>query len=156
MLFALPLLLFFASDTPHFNGKNLDGWEVIGDGQWTAMADGTLLAQRTADVRKLLAPGAKFTTKADYEGWENTQSWLYTRRNDFGDFDLHVEFWTRTSGNSGISIRDSSRARWGVATPPDYKRTPSKIGYEIQITTVIPTPIPPAASTASLTPRPAQ
>ena len=93
--FALPLLLFFAAaDKPLFNGKNLDGWEVIGDGQWTVMADGTLLAQRTGDVRKLLAPGATFTTKAEYEAWENTQSWLYTKREDFGEFDLHVEFWT--------------------------------------------------------------
>ena len=29
-----------------FNGKNLDGWEVIGDGVWTVMRDGTLLGQR--------------------------------------------------------------------------------------------------------------
>src|SRR5262249_18068321 len=86
MLLALPLLFFFAADKPMFNGKNLDGWEVIGDGQWTVMADGTLLAQRTADVRKMLAPGAKFTAKAEYEAWENTQSWLYTKRSDFGEF----------------------------------------------------------------------
>ena len=142
MLHALPLLFFFAPDQPLFNGKNLDGWEIVGDGQWTVMSDGTLLAQRTADLRKLLAPGAKFTTKTDYEAWENTQSWLYTKRGDFGEFDLHVEFWTRTNGNSGISIRDSSRAKCGVATPPDYKCTPSKIGYEIQINNRYPDPHP--------------
>ena len=133
MLLTLPLLFALASDAPLFNGKNLDGWEIIGDGQWTVMADGTLLAQRTADVRKLLEPGATFTTKQDYGAWENNQSWLYTKRNDFAEFDLHVEFWTRTNGNSGISIRDSSRAKYGITSPPDYKRTPSKIGYEIQI-----------------------
>ncbi len=60
MLLTIPLLLALAADTPLFNGKNLDGWEVVGDGQWTVMRDGTLLGQRTADVRKLLAPGARF------------------------------------------------------------------------------------------------
>ena len=70
------------------------------------------------------------------------QSWLYTKRNDFAEYDLHVEFWTRTNGNSGISIRDSSRAKYGITTPPDYKRTPSKIGYEIQINNRYPDPHP--------------
>ena len=142
MLLTLPLLFALASDAPLFNGKNHDGWEITGDGQWTVMADGTLLAQRTADVRKLLEPGAKFTTKQDYGAWENNQSWLYTKRNDFAEFDLHVEFWTRTNGNSGISIRDSSRAKYGITSPPDYKRTPSKIGYEIQINNRYPDPHP--------------
>ena len=142
MLLTLPLLFALASDAPLFNGKNLDGWEITGDGQWTVMADGTLLAQRTADVRKLLEPGATFTTKQDYGAWENNQSWLYTKRNDFAEFDLHVEFWTRANGNSGISIRDPSRAKYGVTTPPDYKRTPSKLGYEIQINNRYPDPHP--------------
>ena len=127
---------------PLFNGRNLDGWESIGDGQWTVMAGGTLLGQRSADVRKMLAPGAVFTTRKEYEQWENTQAWLYTTRNDFGEFDLHVEFWTRTAGNSGISIRDTSRAKYGVATPPDFTRTPAKIGYEIQINNRYPDPHP--------------
>ena len=142
MLLTLPLLFALAAETPLFNGKNLDGWEVIGDGQWTVMANGALLAQRTADVRKLLVPGARFTTKQEYEAWENSQSWLYTKRDDFAEFDLHVEFWTRTNGNSGISIRDTSRAKYGITTPPDYKKTPSKIGYEIQINNRYPDPHP--------------
>ena len=103
-------LLLAADAKPLFNGKNLDGWEVIGDGQWTVMADGTLLAQRTPDLRKMLIPGGAFTTPQQFNGWVNQQSWLYTRRNDFAEFDLHVEFWTKTAGNSGISIRDTSRA----------------------------------------------
>ena len=148
MMRALPLLLIAfslaapAADRLLFNGKNLDGWESIGDGQWTVMRDGTLLGQRIADVRKLLIPGATFDTKKEFESWENTQAWLYTQRNDFGDFDLHVEFWTRTQGNSGISIRDTSRAKYGVATPPDFTRTPAKIGYEIQINNRYPDPHP--------------
>ena len=47
---------------PLFNGKNLDGWEIIGDGLWTVLSNGTLVGQRTADLRKMMAPGAAFTT----------------------------------------------------------------------------------------------
>jgi hypothetical protein len=39
----------------------------------------------------------------------------------------------RSPGNSGISIRDSSRGKFAVTSPPDFKRTPAHIGYEIQI-----------------------
>ena len=152
LLFALFTAALFAADwKPLFNGKNLDGWEIIGDGQWTVLSDGTLVGQRTGDLRKLLPPGGAFTTPQQFRGWVDTQSWLYTRRNDFGEFDLHVEYWTKSSGNSGVSIRDSSRAKWGVITPPDYTKTPSKIGYEIQINNRYPDPHPPAASTASWT-----
>lgn len=95
------------------NGKNLDGWEVIGDGLWSVMRDGTLVGQR--ELRKA----------------EN-QSWLYTRK-DFGEFDLHLEWWTRAGGNSGISLRDTSRAHHAWGANWDRNRTPSHIGYEIQI-----------------------
>ncbi len=142
MLATALLLLTLAADPPLFNGKNLDGWEVIGDSQWTVMADGTLVGQRTGDLRKLLVPGGPFKTPAEFSGWVNTQSWLYTKRDDFGEFDLHVEFWTKTSGNSGVSIRDTSRAKWAVMAQPDYKKTPSKIGYEIQINNRFPDPHP--------------
>src|SRR5258708_34850273 len=73
---------------PLFNGKNLDGWEVIGDGQWTVMADGTLLGQRIGDLRKMLTPGGPLPTPQQFKGWVDTQSRLYTRRSDFGEFDL--------------------------------------------------------------------
>lgn len=144
VLAALPLAgsLGAADGVPLFNGKNLDGWEIIGDGQWTAMADGTLLGQRIGDLRKQLAPGGPLPTAHDFKSWVDTQSWLYTRRNDFGEFDLHLEYWTKTTGNSGVSIRDTSRARWAIITPPDYTRTPSKIGYEIQINNRFPDPHP--------------
>src|SRR5262245_7704512 len=89
---------------PLFNGKNLDGWEVIGDGQWTVLKDGTLVGQRTADLRKLMVPGAQFKTPAEFNGWRDQQSWLYTRRGDFGEFDLHLEYFTKSEGNSGVSI----------------------------------------------------
>jgi hypothetical protein len=62
----------------------------------------------------------------------HAQSWLYTRR-DFDEFDLRAVYWLRYGGNSGISIRDTSRAKFAV--PPDWNavKTPSHIGYEIQL-----------------------
>jgi hypothetical protein len=123
-----------------FNGKSLDGWEVRGDGQWTVLADGTLVGQRVWD-RKLLAPGGKFTTAKEFQSWLDRQAWLYTKA-DYGNFDLHVEFWTKTTGNSGISLRDPSRGEYGIADPPDFSRTPSKLGYEIQINNRYPDPTP--------------
>ncbi len=131
-----------ADEKPLFNGKNLDGWEVIGDGQWTVMADGTLLGQRTGDYRKMFVPGGPLPTPQLFKGWVDTQSWLYTTRNDFGEFDLHLEYWTKTTCNSGVSIRDISRAKAAIQTPPDYTHTPSKIGYEIQINNRFPDPHP--------------
>jgi hypothetical protein len=127
---------------PLLNGKNLDGWEIIGDGQWTVMSDGTLLGQRITNLRTQLVPGGPLPTASDFKHWVDAQSWLYTRRGDFGEFDLHLEYWIRTMGNSGVSIRDSSRAKWAITTPPDYTKTPSKIGYEIQINNRYPDPHP--------------
>lgn len=100
-----------------FNRKNLDGWEVMGDGVWTVMKDGTLIGQRD------LAKNAKT---------EPNQSWLYTRK-EFGEFDLHLECWTRLGGNSGVSLRDQTRAIHAFGAQADPKNTPSHIGYEIQI-----------------------
>src|SRR5580704_9525975 len=122
----IPLAASAADWKPLLNGKNLDGWEVIGDGQWTLMADGTLLGQRIGDYRKMFVPGGPLPTPQEFKGWVDTQSWLYTTRNDFGEFDLELEYWTKTTGNSGVSLRDPTRAKWAIVTPPDYKRTPSK------------------------------
>jgi len=139
---ALACALGAADFQPMFNGKNLDGWEILGDGQWTVMADGTILGQRTGDLRKTLVPGGPMTTPQQFKAWVDTQSWLYTKRDDYGEFDLHLEYWTKTTGNSGVSIRDTSRAKWAIVTPPDYTKTPSKIGYEIQINNRYPDPHP--------------
>lgn len=125
---------------PLFNGRNLDGWESRGDGQWTVLADGTLVGQRVWD-RLLLAPGKTFQNEDHYKRWLNRQAWLYTKQ-EFGNFDLHVEFWTRTGGNSGISVRDPSRGEHGIAETPDFHRTPAKLGYEIQINNKYPDPTP--------------
>lgn len=101
--------------TELFNGKDLQGWEIIGEGVWIVMRDGTLLGQ--CDPRK---------------PFEN-QAWLYTKR-EFGEFDLQLDYWLPLGGNSGISIRDTSRGRYAIAGPEhDSKRNPSHVGYEIQL-----------------------
>ena len=109
---------------PLFNGKNLDGWEIIGDGIWTVMRDGTVLGQRDLTKKYEIEKGSLK---------DINQSWLYTKR-DFGEFDLHVEWWTRYGGNSGVSLRDPTRARFAIFGPEANKtKSPSHSGYEIQI-----------------------
>jgi hypothetical protein len=98
---------------PLFDGRTLNGWESIGDGVWSVMRDGTLLGQRKP-------------------GLTDHQAWLYTTR-DFADFDLELEYWIPLGGNSGVSIRDTSRARYAFGPAYDRKRTPSSSGYEIQL-----------------------
>src|SRR5207237_53672 len=56
-------------------------------------------------------------------------------------YDLHLEYWLPPAMNSGVSIRDKSRAHDPIgesdAERPDLaafpKTTPAHIGYEIQI-----------------------
>lgn len=113
-----------------FNGRNLDGWQVQGESVWTVMKDGTLVGQRTHPL------GDPFQTwpltKEQYHKWLNQQSWLYTVK-DFDQYDLHVEYWIPAGGNSGVSIRDTSRGRYSFGPEDDGRPTPSHIGYEIQI-----------------------
>jgi len=148
-MFRTLLLLTFASAIllaqpkgfrPLFDGKSLTGWQVRGDGQWTVLRDGTLVGQRIWD-RKMLAPGGKFTTPREFQSWLDRQAWLYTEA-EYGNYDLHVEFWTKSAGNSGISLRDPSRGQYGMQDPPDFTRTPAKLGYEIQINNRYPDPTP--------------
>lgn len=125
---------------PLLNGKNLDGWEPRGDCIWTVNPDGTLLGQRKH--QSLTQP---FNTPwpidgKQYRSWLYKQAWLYTIR-EFGEFDLHLEYWIPPGGNSGVSIRDRSRAHSAIGESnearPDLaafpKTTPAHIGYEIQI-----------------------
>ncbi len=120
---------------PLFNGKDLDGWEVIGESVWSVTRDGTLVGQR--DLLSALKQQPFMADAREYRAWLYNQSWLYTKR-EFREFDLHLEYWLRLRGNSGVSIRDTSHAAHGVTKPPDYQRTPSKIGYEIQISNQYP------------------
>ena len=132
----LPTLLLFSTALlaaedwrAIFNGKNLDGWEVHGDSTWTVLKDGTLVG-----VRPHTSPFKEWPLPRDqYRAWAEPQSWLYTTA-EFDQFDLHVEYWIPPGGNSGISIRDTSRGRYALpGADHDSSRTPSHIGYEIQI-----------------------
>lgn len=99
--------------TPITPNSSLDGWESIGDGIWHVTSDGILTGQRDRRAAK-------------------HQAWLYTRK-DYRQFDFRFDYWLRYRGNSGVSIRDTSRAAHACGDAHDGKRTPSHIGYEIQI-----------------------
>ena len=108
----------------------LTAWEKNGDGIWTVLKDGTLIGQRPHPSGQTPL-GAPFPIDAkQYHHWLGPQSWLYTK-DEFDQFDLHVEYWLPVGGNSGISIRDSSRGRHSYGPPPN--KTPAHIGYEIQL-----------------------
>jgi hypothetical protein len=123
-----------------FNGRDLNGWEIRGDGQWTVIDGGVLVGQRDYDS-KSLAPGKKFTSEVEFQQWLNHQAWLYTTE-EFSEYDLHVEFWTKNHGNSGISLHDKSRAEAAIAFPPNFLKTPARVAYEIQINNNYPDPHP--------------
>jgi Domain of Unknown Function (DUF1080) len=89
-----------------FNGKDLTGWEVAGEGLWTVTRDGVIVGQ------------------FDYKHEGTRQSWLVTKDN-FTDFRLTFEFWIPRGTNSGIAVRDPTRAK--------AERPPSFSGYEIQL-----------------------
>lgn len=112
-----------------FNGKNLDGWESRGDGVWVVRSDGTLVGERNPYKS---FPNTWPLEKSKYGSWLYTQAWLYTTA-EFDEFDLQLEYWLRSEGNSGISIRDVSRAQYAITTPADGTRTPARIAYEIQL-----------------------
>jgi hypothetical protein len=78
--------------------------------------------------------------KKGYTRFMGRQAWLYTKT-EYGEFDLHLEYFLPADGNSGVSLRDRSRAHDAIgetdAERPDMavfpKTTPAHIGYEIQI-----------------------
>ena len=119
---------------------DLAGWEVLGDGVWRMRSDGVLTAHRLPDLKKLSLATTKIDQEA-FHGWESMQSWLYTKK-EYDEFDLSLEYWVRSPGNSGISIRDQTQAAAALTQPPDFSRTPSKVGYEIQINSEWPDPHP--------------
>jgi hypothetical protein len=106
LLAAVLAIAPLAGATRIFNGKDLTGWEVAGEGLWTVMSDGTLLGQ------------------FDYKHEGTRQSWIVTKE-DFEDFRLSFEFWIPRGTNSGVAVRDPTRAR--------AQRPPSFSGYEIQL-----------------------
>lgn len=123
-----------------FDGKNLDAWEVRGEATWTVLPDGTLLGQRRHKSVANPFGDAWPAPQKEFRDWVYRQAWLYTKR-EFGEFDLHLEYLIPPEQNSGVSIRDQSRAHWvideadSVWTPKNttLKGSPAHVGYEIQI-----------------------
>ncbi|MFN7922522.1 MAG: DUF1080 domain-containing protein [Bryobacteraceae bacterium] len=132
---------FGQTGKPLFNGKNLEGWEVKGDGQWKVLAGGTLIAQSSSGAKTPFGAWPVTLDEKQYMAWRQTQSWLYTTA-EYGEFDLHVEYLTPSGGNSGISIRDKTRGQYAIGPAPDYNKTPAHWGYEIQILNAVKTKYP--------------
>ncbi len=127
---------------PLFNGKDLNGWEVKGDGKWTVLAGGILIGQPVSGAKNPYGTAWPVTlTEKDYHNWRQTQSWLYTTA-EFTNYDLHIEYLTPSGGNSGISLRDATRGRYAIGPTPDYNKTPAHNGYEIQILNGVKTKYP--------------
>lgn len=143
LLLSAASLCLAQTGKPLFNGKNLDGWQVVGDGQWSVLPGGILMGKPTSGAAKNPFGSAwpVTLTEKQYMDWRQTQSWLYTVA-EFGDFDLHVEYLTPSGGNSGISIRDHTRGRFAIGPVPDYDKTPAHHGYEIQIINGVKTKYP--------------
>ena len=123
-----------------FDGKNLDKWEVRGEGTWTILPDGSVLGEHDHQGGSNPFGDAWPVALRPFRQWLNRQAWLYTR-SEFGEYDLHLEYLIPPHQNSGVSIRDESRAHWvigeadSVFTPKNttLKGSPAHVGYEIQI-----------------------
>lgn len=138
---AIPVLLPAQQWRPLFNGKDLSGWQVRGDGIWTVLPGGVLLGQRKIDSVSQPFDTDWPISQKQYGAWLNRHAWLYTAQ-EFTEFDLHLEYLLPPHMNSGVSIRDVTRAHYSIGEkassgdPPlrtALKGTPSHIGYEIQI-----------------------
>lgn len=114
-------------------------WEERGLGLWHVMRDGTLTGAREVTQT---GPKKKFIPEQKgFNDWLNRQAWLYTKA-EYGDCDLEFEYWLRAEGNSGIALWDKTRGEGGIGPIPDYRKTPSKVAYEIQLNNVYPDPNP--------------
>jgi hypothetical protein len=114
-------------DFDNLLGKDLSQWELVGDGIWKLTPDGILLGHRpVTDAGEAIVEGSSFAA------WKSSQAWLYTKK-EFGEYDLHLDYFVGAPGNSGVSIRDPSRGQFAVTVPPDAERTPAHVAYEIQI-----------------------
>lgn len=141
LLAAVALSVSAQSWRPLFNGRDFDGWEIVGDGQWRVLADGSILAQATSGGKAPFGAWPASLAEKQYVDWRQTQSWLYTKA-EFGEFDLRLEYRSATGGNSGVSIRDATRGKYAIAPSPDFNKTPAHWGYEIQILNGVKTKYP--------------
>jgi len=131
-----------------FDGSNLEEWESVGDGIWSITSEGYLLGLH--DPRRPPAPEPWFNSlKGKFNrSWFKTdfkvmmsQAWLYTKR-EFANYDLHLEWWVPSPGNSGVSVGDKTRGRHTFGAESDLNRTPSQVAYEIQIASEYPDAYP--------------
>lgn len=74
-----------------FDGSSLEHWNVLGDANWTIDGD---------TVRADSSSGASFLVSHD----------------DYGDFDLTLEFWVDVPANSGVFIRCADPAEISAET----------------------------------------
>lgn len=103
---------------PMFNGVDLKGWkEVQGQPGTFKFTDGVLIANR---------PGKPFSY------------WLSTDEK-YGDYELRLDYWLPTGGNTGVFIR-----------VPDHLPRTSKKGMEVQIQDDGKRTVPDKGSTAAL------
>ncbi|MGZ8940927.1 MAG: family 16 glycoside hydrolase [Limisphaerales bacterium] len=93
-----------AKGKPIFNGKDLDGWTKIEEGDWT-VENGVLIGRN----------GINWSTDP-----EKTGSWLSTKK-EYSNFRLELQFMVNKGGNSGVFIRSK------------HKKNPAFTGYEMQI-----------------------
>ena len=87
-----------------FNGKDLDGWTKIEDGDWS-VENGVLIGRN----------GKNWTTNP-----EKTGSWLSTKK-QYENFRLEFQFTVNEGGNSGVFFRSK------------HTKNPAFTGYEMQI-----------------------
>ncbi|MCP5112277.1 MAG: DUF1080 domain-containing protein [bacterium] len=86
-----------------FNGRDLTGWENVGNADWT-VRDGSIVGRR--------------------EEGQTNKGWLVTER-EFADFKLRLEFKTMYEKfNSGVLLRDPGHAKVG---------RPAFNGFEMQL-----------------------
>ncbi len=121
-----------AADWTDLITPKLEAWEALGDGIWRVTAEGVLIGYRRPAIDALFG-SSETISRQQFDDWMGVQSWLYTK-GEYGEFDLHIEYWVRVPGNSGISIRDPTRAKYALTQPADYERTPAHNGYEVQVT----------------------
>ena len=124
--------IIVAADWTDLITPRLEAWEAFGDGIWRVTEDSTLIGYRRPAIDALF-DASETISRQQFEDWLGVQSWLYTKK-EYGEFDLHIEYWVRVPGNSGISIRDPTRAKFALTQPADYEKTPAHNGYEVQIT----------------------
>ena len=142
VLFFLLLVCARAQEwKPLFNGIDLQGWELKGEGDWQVLAGGILIGHAVSEEKAPFGPWPVSLTQKQYHNWRQAQSWLYTTR-EFGEFNLRLEYLTPSGGNGGVSIRDNTRGRFAYGANPDFDRTPARNGYEIQILNGVKTKYP--------------